>query len=207
MEGAWEGLLLSEHAHRAANDMAVATAALHFAQRRHGADPQVASVIARLEASAQVQRLLCARPTGEPVDLDATLRRLCAAMASAHGGAELAVTVGLSSRPLMVADGTVMALAMCVHELVRNAIVHAPSIGARIRVEVRDDGVSTRVAVIDRGPPRTWGRAGGQGAAIVDQLVARIGGVVGRRVCAAGGRVEMVFKCLAVNTAGILEEA
>ncbi|MGY4395403.1 two-component sensor histidine kinase [Sphingomonas sp. UYAg733] len=200
-----DGLLLSEHAHRVANDMAVAAAALRLALRRTDGDPDIAAAAARIGASAQVQRILCARPVGATVELGCLLKRLCAAMALAHPGPIGAVEV--IAAPLHVTDGAAMPLAMCVHELVRNALVHAGRGGGHVRVEVSDDGVTTTVAVCDRGPARVWERSGGQGAAIVDQLAARLRGSVSRQASATGGKVVIAMPSIVAGIVPALAEA
>lgn len=190
-----EGLLLREHSHRVANDMAVASAALRFAERRAGSDPAIATVIARLDAAARVQRLLCERPTGAAVDLVGILGRLCDAMLIAHPGRPFAVEI--AGEPLLVADADAWVLSMCVHELVGNALRHGGQRGARVRVVVADKAGWTTVTVFDRGGPREWSRPGGQGAAIVDQLAAMLGGRVLRSSGTGGGRVEIATPTLA----------
>lgn len=203
MQGVGNGLLLSEQAHRVANDMAVAVAAMRLAERRSGGDADIAAAIARIEATVTVQRMLCARPVGATVDLGQLLRRLCAAMEAAHPLPDCSIDVAC---PLVaVGDVVAMSIAMCVHELARNALVHACRRGGRVLVEVSEDCGSLTIAVADRGPARTWGRAGGQGAAIVDELAEAIGGAVSRRVTPAGGRVEVALPDVAAATSALLE--
>ncbi|WP_242121944.1 ATP-binding protein [Sphingomonas lacusdianchii] len=199
MNGIGEGLLLREHAHRVANDMAVASAALRFAECRTGSDPALSSVIARLEATARVQRLLCEGASGRTVDLADVLTRLCDAMRSAHAAQSVALDV--VAHPLPVADGDAWILSMCVHELVGNALRHGGASGARVRVEAFDGAGTTTVRVLDRGGMREWSRPGGQGAAIVDQLAARLGGRVRRSVDRGGGCVEIAVPTIAVAAA------
>lgn len=210
MQGIEDGLLLREHAHRVANDLAVAAAALRLAERRVGADPMIASAIARLDASAQVQRLLCVRPSGSTVDLPSALAQLCGAMALAHAGQEgFAINVSGGSLPVGDGDGDARLIAMCVNELVGNALRHAGPQGGHggVCVEVGDDGTSTTVAVTDTGGPRDWSRTGGQGTGIVDQLAGCLGGTVVRSVSAAGGRVAIAMPSLIATAADILEDA
>lgn len=195
MHGVEDGLLLREHAHRVSNDMAVAAAALRLADRRVGGDPEIGSSIARLDAAARVQRLLCVRPSGSLVDLTAAVAELCAAMSLARPGPGGEIRV--SGPILMVGDDAARLMAMCVHELVGNALRHAGPQGGRARVEVTDDGDMTTVAVLDGAGEREWARAGGQGTGIVDQLAARLGGAVVRSVASSGGSVVVAVPCLA----------
>ncbi|WP_066709362.1 ATP-binding protein [Sphingomonas adhaesiva] len=200
------GLLLREHSHRVANDMTIAIAALRHAERQAGGDVLIAMAIGRLEAAARVQRLLCEQPSGTVVDLLTILRRLCEAMRHAHAAPALAVEV--VGPPLRVDGGDAWTVSLIVHELVGNALRHGGRGGGRVRVEVLGDaGGGAVLAVTDRGAAREWSRPGGQGAGIVDGLVARLGGVVSRSCPPSGGRVQVVLPCFTADALPLPEVA
>lgn len=189
-------LLMREMSHRVANDMSVAVAALRAAGRLVGGDPTISAALARMQACAEVQRLLCADAPGV-VDVTALLARVCSAMADAEPGPGRVVS--LRGGSLLSSGKEARLFLLTVHELVRNALVHGCRFGGPITVDIGDEDGVTSVVVASPGSAGAWTRAGGQGAGIVDGLAGRLGGRVARGGSAAVTRVEVRVPSLAVR--------
>lgn len=176
-------LLLQEAAHRTANELAAAIAALRLIRPANGSRLRwrlLQGALERLEGFAAVNRVL-ALPTGAPVALSVELGRLCKGLGEARraiGGSE----IKLDLREI-VADGvTARRVLMVAAELVHNGIRHAlEGRTGNLKVVLRLDDETVMLSVIDDGPGMTAaaGTAGnGMGGFIVAELVRRAGGVI-----------------------------
>lgn len=197
--GSSDGALLAREArHRVANDLGVAVAALRLAADGLLDAAAIATAVVRLEAAAEINRVLCVEPEGAMVSLGSSLERLRAPLA------RIAMAQGWRLRllvdPMVVDDRDAARVAMIVHELVTNALRHgAGAPGRAVQVAVEDHGGSTVVAVENAGA-EGWVRRGGQGGRIVDALAAGMGGRVHRVTAAETGgpcRVDVVLPSLA----------
>jgi two-component sensor histidine kinase len=192
--GGEEVVLLRELCHRAGNDCAVALSALrlvgHKSMAKAGERSRlVQQVTARLEASAELHRLL-ARPISVRIEAGAWLAAVCLAAAAAgpqHGGrVQLDV-------PEMWLDGTLARrLGMVAAELVANAVKYAA--GADLSVTVRAALGGVRLLIVDRGPgivPGSRAQGRGLGSGIVADLVALGGGRLSIETGPAGTTVSV----------------
>lgn len=206
-EGGWAGelraatedrLLLLEAAHRVANEVAAALAALRMVRPVTGSRPRwrlLAGAAARLEGFAQVNRLL-AIPDGAEVALAGELGRLCEGLAAGRTDGrrdfldldldEVVVGGAIARRVLMVAA-----------ELLLNAIRHGLRDGAgRVTLALRGDAAGVTLAVSDDGPgmdAASAARGSGMGGHIVAELVRRGGGAMECRSGPDGTSLTIAF--------------
>lgn len=175
-------LLLLEQAHRVANEVAAALAALHLVRNASGSRPRwklLNSAIDRLEGFAAVNRAIAVGGAG--VDLGVELERLCVGLGAARREARGSrVTLDVAS--VEVDGGTARRVLMVAAELVSNAVRHSlEGRDGRLVVVLRRDGDDVAMSVIDDGPgigcsPAPGGS--GMGGPIVRELVRRAGGLM-----------------------------
>lgn len=175
-----DAVLLRELCHRAGNDCAVALAALRLAGGGRVAEAGERSrllgpVIARLEASAELHRLL-ARPVPARVEARGWLVAVCMAAGAAAARSGSGEVVDVDVPELWLHGAVARRLAMVAAELVANAakyatggiVVSGRMAGGRVLLRVSDRGSG-----IARDAPA---KGGGLGAGIVADLVALGGG-------------------------------
>jgi two-component sensor histidine kinase len=181
--GCETGLYVRELAHRTANGLQQAIAAVHLV-RRDGMK-HVDSVMDRLAGIAEVNGLLASCGRERLVDLVDEIETISAATARSLGAAE--VTLMIHGEPLVTTSRQARPLLMAVAELVSNSIRHGLGVGGgSVAIDVFNDGVRTEVLIEDDGRCHGWNRSGGQGHGIVDALAASLGGTVSRKVTALG---------------------
>jgi two-component sensor histidine kinase len=177
-----DALLLSEFAHRTANEIAAAAAAVHLAGKATGnaGSRLLEQAAGRLEAFGMLHRAL-ARPVRGRTDVSIELTAVCRAIASGASGAARSV-VSLQVPPSWVGGHTARRLVLVAAELVANAVRHALDgrpgrllvsldvVGEDIVLLVGDDGPGMRA---DAGTSGT-----GLGSGIVTQLVQRARGTI-----------------------------
>lgn len=176
-------LLLQEFAHRVANELSAALAAMGMIRPAGGSKARwrlLATAVARLEGFAGVNRVL-ALPTAAPVRLSAEMSRLCEGLGAARrltSGSRMELDV----RDFIVDGVTARRVLLVAAELVQNAIRHA--LNGRdgcIRVVLRLDARDVMLGVADDGPGMAAAvatRGSGMGGFIVAELVRRAGGVI-----------------------------
>lgn len=199
-----DAVLLREFCHRAANDCAVALAALRMVEGAGFDDvgrraSLVRQASARIEASARLNRLL-ARPVPPVVDVREWLVAACGELAEAGpGGARVEVDA-----PETWLDGpTARRLVLVATELVVNALKYAGA--GRPRVSVRSGGGHVELRVHDGGPgfaPGGRPKGGGLGTGIVADLVRIGGGRLDVRSGKEGTDVRVVFPVAAMARPG-----
>lgn len=176
-------LLLQENAHRVANELAAALAALGMIRPAKGSRSRwrlLEAAIRRLEGFAAVNRIL-ALPTAVPVALSAEVARLCRALVSGRrsiGASRLVLDVG----DFHVDGVTARRVLLVAAELVQNAVRHGlEGRDGLLQVALRLDGRDVLLGVSDDGPgiaPSNPDPSGGMGSFIVAELVRRAGGVM-----------------------------
>lgn len=177
------GVYERELSHRFANGLQQAIAAVHLV-RRHG-DGHIDDAMGRLAGIAELNGLLAAPGTDDPVDLVDAVDDVASAVARSVGAT--GVTIMLHGEPLLTTARRARPLLMAVAEIVGNAIRHGLGRGGgSVAIDVFDDGVETDVLIEDDGRCRGWTRPGGQGHGIVDALAASLGGKVTRKVTRMG---------------------
>lgn len=193
---------LAETLHRLANNLAILSATLRMEQRRVG-DPvaraALGDAVARIEAMAQVHRLIYGLGPGERVELLGFLGHLAPVI-----GTSLGMGCGVRGAPVTVSGRTAEGLAVATVELALNAYKHgyggAPGRGVEVRVGRRPGGWA-RLTVRDWGrglaeAARPFSGAGTEadGAGLGDALGAGLeGGALGGARGGARGRLRGGF--------------
>lgn len=166
-------ILLSELAHRTANDLAVACAEVHIAGRNvapgHSRD-RLAMTVHRLQSLAAIQRLLLP-PRSAEIDLAGSLFELCQHQAHARFAEQGAFV------RCRVADARITAkrgwpLLVIVSELMTNTARHAFGVpGGLVDVDLSHDAGDLVCIVRDNGVGlRTARKSRGMGTAIIQEL-------------------------------------
>lgn len=178
-------LMLEEHLHRTANEVASALAAFRLATAkgsRPGARPMLEAAIERLEGFGECTRLLGA-PAARCADAAAQVERVCRAVVRGRT-ARRPRRVTLALRSVVVEGETARRLALVTHELVTNALKHAVSEGGELEVRLERLGSYVVLSVIDDGPG-----LGSGGGSLTSGT--RLGGrIVGELVRTAGGSMD-----------------
>lgn len=178
-------LMLDEHLHRTANEVASALAALRLASARRSrvnARLMMEAAIERLEGFGECARLL-GSPPGRCADAADQIEKVCRAVVRGRA-ARGPRRVTLALRSVVVDGDTARRLALVTHELVTNALKHA--VNGRGTLEVRLELLASNVvlSVIDDGP----GLGSGSGSLTSGT---RLGGrIVGELVRSAGGSMD-----------------
>lgn len=175
-----DALLLREFAHRTANEISAAYAALHLAKRSvSGAGRRLMEEAAgRLQAFGRLHSLL-ARPVPRRLDVASDLSAVCRAIVAGVPGAAGSL-VSIDVGETWVEGLTARRLVLIGAELVTNAVRHALDgrsgrlevslriVADDIVLEVRDDGCGMR--------PGSTTSGTGYGSGIVAELVERARG-------------------------------
>ncbi len=179
---------LREVHHRIKNNLQMVAALLRMQARRVTSDEARGALVdagTRVGAIAVVHEVLAASPEGA-VDFDDVIDRVLAMARELAPDARLRRDGSIGLWP----TETATPMAMCLAELVANAVEHSGD-GARVSVTARRVGETARVLVEDNGPglpadfsPSDSGRLGLQ---IVRTLVTENGGTVAWRNRPAGG--------------------
>lgn len=195
-ERRWDALYAREMAHRTANVLQRALAAVHLSRR--GNPDHLDHAMECLAGASELHALLIDRSM-EPVDLGERLK-LVALSTGRACGADATVELAFDVQTLVVAAEHARRISMILSELVENSVRHAfRGAPGSILVFIRDDGWHTGLLVEDDGLCESWARAGGQGHAIVDGLARSLGASVRRgRSDAGGARVELVMPSVAL---------
>lgn len=212
LKGASEDrLLLLEMAHRVANELAAALAALRLIRPVGGSKVRwrlLAGAIERLEGFASVNRVL-AIPDGCLVPLSRELEGLCEALGAARPGgsrSRICLDVGDVVVPGAVARRVLLVAA----ELVLNAVRHAMEGRAGLlSLVLRADERDVMLAVIDDGPgidPSEAPRGSGIGSHLVAELVRRAGGVMECRSGPEGTRFHVAIPRAPARTEGAVRD-
>jgi two-component sensor histidine kinase len=192
-----DALLLHEFAHRTANQVAAAMAALRLARRaKPGASIRLLETAAcRLEAFGELNRVL-ARPVGRLVNVAADISAVCGAIAAGATAASRSEML-LRLPDLWIDGGTARRLVLVASELVNNAVRHAlDGRAGRLEVSLGVEGDEVVLSVSDDGSGvRTGARSAGTGlgSGIVAQLVGRGGGSIRMDTGRSGTTVRVVF--------------
>ena len=173
-------LLLLEHTHRVANEVASALAALHLVRSASGPKLRwrlLGSAIERLEGFAAVNRVLAV--AGGRVPLDVELDRLCNGLGAARRSAK-GSRISLDLAAVEVDGETARLVLMIAAELILNAIRHALEgrDGKLVVVLRRVDG-DVALSIIDDGPGMAAASPSsgtGMGGPLVRELVRRADG-------------------------------
>lgn len=190
-----DGLMLAEHAHRVANDMAVAIAELEICRVRlceAEASRAVAAVIDRLHKISGVQRRLMCPEEGR-VGLHVVLGELAEAVASARAGRQ-GVDLVQDLTPLDVDARFAWKLAVIVAEALTNAFKHGlADCGRQVRLSLEVSASAVRCTVADDGtaPARPGTPGFGQGSRIMGAIAADLAGTVERVTSDAGTQVRI----------------
>lgn len=189
-----DALLLHEFAHRTANEVAVATAAMHLARRAH---PQAMARLMenaawRLQAFGELNRVL-ARPVEGAVDAAADLSAVCAAAVAGAEGVKLRMRVD----GLLLEGGVARRLVLIAAELVANAVRHAfVGRSGHLDIDLSVEDAAAVLTVADDGPGLNFDAPSsgtGFGSGIVSQLVERGGGTLIVDTGADGTVVRVAF--------------
>lgn len=179
---------LREVHHRIKNNLQMVAALLRMQSRRVASDEARGALVdagTRVGAIAVVHEVLAASPEGA-VDFDDVVDRILAMARELAPDARLTREGSLGEWP----SETATPMAMCLAELVANAVEHSES-GALVTVALRQGSTGASVRVDDSGPglppdfsPEQSGRLGLQ---IVRTLVTENGGTVQWRSRPGGG--------------------
>ncbi len=153
---------VSETLHRLANNLAILSATMRL-ERRRVSDPAARAVldgaVARLDAMAQVHRLIYGLPPEARIDLTGFLGHLAPVI-----GTSLGMGCGVRGVPVEVSGRTAEGLAVAMTELALNAYKHgyggAPGAGVEVRV-AKAPGGWVRLTVRDWGQGLNGGPDGG----------------------------------------------
>lgn len=192
-----DALLLHEFAHRTANEVAAATAALRLANRAQPAASArlMESATWRLEAFGELNRIL-ARPVRRLVNVGADLNAVCAAIASGAMAASRS-EMRLTLPDTWIAGDVARRIVLVAAELVTNAVRHAlDGRAGLLEVTVDVEGDYVVLVVRDDGPGVRRGAATtgtGLGRGIVGQLVDRGDGTMTMETGPAGTTMRVEF--------------
>jgi two-component sensor histidine kinase len=192
-----DALLLHEFAHRTANEVAAATAALRLANRAKPAASArlMESATWRLEAFGELNRIL-ARPVRRLVNVGADLNAVCAAIASGAMAASRS-EMRLTLPDTWIAGDVARRIVLVAAELVTNAVRHAlDGRAGLIEVTVDVEGDYVVLVVRDDGPGVRRGASTtgtGLGRGIVGQLVDRGDGTMTMETGPAGTTLRVEF--------------
>ena len=144
-------VLMDELNHRVKNNLQMLSAMLSFSHRESVSEEArrvLAEASSRVAVMAAAQRTLYVSSSSSRFEARQLLDAVCAS-AGAHGSAEITC----QADDVVIANDVAMPVALCLNELVTNAIKHASSSdGARITVRlVRRDGLD-ELSVEDDGP-------------------------------------------------------
>ena len=198
-----DALLLHEFAHRTANEVAAAAAALRLANRAKPASGArlMESALWRLEAFGELNRIL-ARPVRRRVNVAADLAAVCGAIASGATAASRS-EMRLSLPDTWIEGDTARRLVLVAVELVNNAVRHAlDGRAGKLAVSLGVEGDDVVLVVSDDGTgvqPGARSSGTGLGRGIVSQLVDRGGGTVRMDTGPAGTRVRVAFPLPSVS--------
>ncbi len=196
--GCRDAVYAREVAHRAANALQQAVAAIHLS-RRGAID--LDDAMSRITATIALNRALDSNTSGL-IEAGGAIGAVAQAVTVAAGVGE-DVNVIIDAKPLLADARTVRPVLMMVAELVGNTVRHAfPEGHGTVHVTLDDTDGTTRLVVEDDGACRGWHRTGGQGCGIVDALARSLGGRVLRSLTPGGSsRVEAVMPSIAAAAA------
>jgi two-component sensor histidine kinase len=158
-----KSLLLRELQHRVMNSLNLLSSVLELQSRdtKHaGTRQHLARARDRIVAMGTVYRYLYQADTSDRVEFSGLLRTICEESQNAYVGArQLAIEV--EAEPLQLSGSHAIALGMCTHELITNAIKHAFAEGepGPIRVSLKRNSDATfefRFADSGRGLPEDF---------------------------------------------------
>jgi two-component sensor histidine kinase len=177
--GAW--LYLDEITHRVLNDYTAMLCTVRAASRKNSRSEYVQALeelTDRLSASATAFRALCPPSNQVPSDLDAQLEDLCASL-SASILAKKAIRLVFVADQVHASAQQCWKICLIVSELVTNAARHAFNEQAQgsIIVEITKQEDAIRCAVVDDGVSLAT-IVPGRGSAILDAMVAELGGTI-----------------------------
>lgn len=198
------GLYYREMAHRTANVLQRAIAAVHLCRR--GNPDHLDEAMICLRGAADLHILLSEQGS-EPVDLGDRIRLAAMATASACGAPSIEFEFDLPR--IVTAPSHARHVSMVICELVSNSIRHAFAGGpGTVLVSISDDSKRTLLRVRDDGRCSRWLRDGGQGHGIVDALATSLGGVVRRKRTKSGSAVvDVVVPSIALLAGAVAGSA
>jgi two-component sensor histidine kinase len=175
----FDDLLSSEATHRLKNNIQMILSMLMTAQR-HTASEEARStlqtVVLKLEAAVQVQRMLEEARENTPMQADNFLRQLCRAIQQASPQRfALAIDADLSE----LDAGVLPSLGLIVNELLTNAIKHGIAHDrGLVRVALKSQGPQLELRVEDNGPGFMGqpGDTSGRGLGLVQALARQLNG-------------------------------
>ncbi|WP_171009343.1 ATP-binding protein [Sphingomonas sp. 2SG] len=184
-----EGIYARELAHRTANILQHAIAALHLASR--GDTRHTWQAIERISGAADLQRIL-AGEDGDGTEIGEHIADVCRAVRRMNA-TDAPIDVVVRSERMLLDGRSARRMGMIVAELVGNAIRHGVrDRGGTVTVTLRRTRFGGRLAVEDDGAGGGWVRNGGQGHGIVNALAGSLGGHVRRSRTRSGlSRVEV----------------
>ena len=160
------GLLAREIHHRVKNNLQTVASLLRLAANDDDPKRALRDSIGRVLAIAEVHDLLTETRDGD-VDSADLIRRLSRMLRQSLGGEVEASALA----PILLAPERATPLALCVSELIANALEHG---GGKARVELRRDGAFAELQVSDQGAgpaPDADAIRRGQGLRITEALV------------------------------------
>lgn len=191
-----EVLYARESAHRTANVLQEAVAALHLASR--GDVRHASRAIERISGAADLQRILAKE--GGFAAIGSHISEVCDAVRRMNA-VDVPIDVVVRADPMPLDGRTVRRLGMIIAELVGNAIRHGVRDGGgTVTVVLRDTGTCGGLVVEDTGAGGGWVREGGLGHGIVDALAASLGGSV-RRSRTKGGLSRVEVRTIQISSA------
>jgi two-component sensor histidine kinase len=190
-----ERLLVGELTHRMNNEFAAAIGVLSLAAA-HAPSGEVKRVLAEVEARlhsyVQVNRCLQIPSQDTVIDASAYLRRLCESIGHSRLDCR-GIELQFVGSPLPINSERCWRIGMITSELITNAARHAfADGGGKIRVELSQLGPLAKCRVADDGSAPEEIRPG-RGFAIVDGLVAGLGGTINRYFGPGGAVSDMIF--------------
>ncbi|UAJ10686.1 ATP-binding protein [Glacieibacterium megasporae] len=195
----FERLMLAEQTHRIANDLTVVRSLLSLLSSRYGEDAEqlVRAALERVDAVADLQRLLLPPLMEGPRELSLKLEEVCRRIAEVRL-AKRNVLLDYAVDRCELDARTCWAICAIVAELVTNASKHAfTAAGGTVAVTGRCHGRIVVMSVADDGNGSTASSrrtepasGGGAGSVIVEQLVAALGGELYYPETSVGTAVE-----------------
>lgn len=175
-------LLLEEHMHRTANEVAAALAALRLAAKRGtrtATREMIEAAIERLEGFGECSRLL-GTPASDRVDVGLHIAQVCEAVV--RGRMTRGPRRVVLNLPSVEVEGeTARRLGLVAHELVTNALKHALLDGGSLEIRLERLSTDIVLSVIDDGPGLGSSRGSltsgtRLGGRIIGELVRGVGG-------------------------------